>query len=216
MGFYDRHILSHVVHFACSSKSAMRQRKKVVPRARGCVLEVGIGSGLNLPFYDPAKVRKVWGLDPSEEMMGKAVTAARAVPFEVEFISLPGHEIPLADDSIDTVLTTYTLCTIADTDDALRQMRRVLRPGGELIFCEHGAAPDQIVRLQQNWVNPVWKRLGGGCHLNRDIPDLITAAGFTIKQLDSMYIPGWRPACFNYWGSAVAAESRSRPFRVCP
>jgi ubiquinone/menaquinone biosynthesis C-methylase UbiE len=209
MGFYARHILPHVVHLACSATPAMRQRQKVVPRARGCVLEVGIGSGLNLPFYDPAKVSKVWGLDPSEEMTGKAATAARAAPFEVEFISLPGHEIPLADASVDTVLTTYTLCTISCPDEALRQMRRVLRPGGELIFCEHGVAPDRIVRLQQDWANPVWKRLGGGCNLNRAIPELIMAAGFRIKRLETMYIPGWRPACYNYWGSAVAAATSS-------
>jgi ubiquinone/menaquinone biosynthesis C-methylase UbiE len=154
-------------------------------------------------------VSKVWGLDPSEQMTGKAATAARAAPFEVEFISLPGHEIPLADASVDTVLTTYTLCTISCPDEALRQMRRVLRPGGELIFCEHGVAPDRIVRLQQGWANPVWKRLGGGCNLNRAIPELIVAAGFRIKWLETMYIPGWRPACYNYWGSAVAAATSS-------
>lgn len=146
MSFYDRHILPHVVHLACSTRPAMRQRRKVVPQARGCVLEVGIGSGLNLPFYDPARVSKVWGLEPSVEMTRKAAKAVRAAPFEVELIGLPGHEIPLPDDSVDTVLMTYTLCTIADPVDALRQMRRVL---------------------------------------------------------ETMYIPGWRPACFNYWGSAA-------------
>jgi len=181
----------------------MRQREKVVPSARGRVLEVGIGSGLNLPFYDPAKVSKVWGLDPAPEMTRMAKRAANSLPFEVEFIGLPGDEIPLEDDSVDTVLVTYTLCTIPDTTPALQQMSRVLRPGGELIFCEHGAAPDVNVRRWQDRLNPVWKRVGGGCNLNRPIAALIEAGGFRIRKLDTMYIPGWRPASFNYWGIAV-------------
>lgn len=203
MGLYSRYILPKVVHFTCGLKPSMRQREKVVPRARGRVLEVGIGSGLNLPFYNPANVTKVWGLDPSPEMTHMAERIARAVRFDVEFISLPGDEIPLADDSVDTVLVTYTLCTIPETILALRQMRRVLRSDGELIFCEHGAAPDANVRRWQNRLTPLWRRLGGGCHLNRPIPALIEAGGFRITSLDTMYIPGWRPASFNYWGTAV-------------
>lgn len=203
MGLYSRYILPKVVHFTCGLKPSMRQREKVVPRARGRVLEVGIGSGLNLPFYDPANVTKVWGLDPSPEMTHMAERIAHAVRFDVEFISLPGDEIPLADDSVDTVLVTYTLCTIPETILALRQMRRVLRSDGELIFCEHGAAPDANVRRWQNRLTPLWRRLGGGCHLNRPIPALIEAGGFRITSLDTMYIPGWRPASFNYWGTAV-------------
>jgi ubiquinone/menaquinone biosynthesis C-methylase UbiE len=203
MGLYSRYILPRVVHFTCGLKPAMRQREKVVPRARGRVLEVGIGSGLNLPFYDSTKVNKVWGLDPAPEMTRMAERAARSLPFEVEFIGLPGDEIPLEDESVDTVLVTYTLCTIPDTTLALRQMRRVLRRGGELIFCEHGAAPDASVRRWQDRLNPIWKRLGGGCNLNRAIPALIEAGGFRINSLDTMYIPGWRPASFNYWGTAI-------------
>lgn len=203
MGLYSRYILPKVVHFTCGLKPNMRQREKVVPRARGCVLEVGIGSGLNLSFYDSTKVIKVWGLDPAPEMTRMAERAVRSLPFEVEFIGLPSDEIPLEDNSIDTVLVTYTLCTIPDTTPALRQMSRVLRPGGELIFCEHGAAPDASVRRWQARLNPIWKRLGGGCNLNRPIPAVIEAGGFRIKSLDTMYIPGWRPASFNYWGTAV-------------
>jgi ubiquinone/menaquinone biosynthesis C-methylase UbiE len=181
----------------------MRQREKVVPHARGRVLEIGIGSGLNLPYYDSANVSKVWGLDPSPEMTLMARRIASSHSFEVEFIGLPGDQIPLENDSVDTVVVTYTLCTIADTTPALRQMSRVLRPGGELIFCEHGAAPDASVRRWQDRLNPIWKRLGGGCNLNRPIPELIEAGGFRIKKLETMYIPGWRPASFNYWGAAV-------------
>lgn len=204
MGLYGRYVLPRVIHFTCGLKPNMRQREKVVPHARGRVLEVGIGSGLNLPFYDPANVSKVWGLDPASEMTRIAERAARSLPFEVEFIGLPGDEIPLDDGSVDTVVVTYTLCTIPDAAAALRQMSRVLRPGGELLFCEHGAAPDASVRRWQDRLNPLWKRLGGGCNLNRPIPALIEAGGFRIKKLDTMYIPGWRPASFNYWGVAVS------------
>lgn len=203
MGFYDRHVLPRIVHLACSTRPAMRQRRKVVPRAHGQVLEIGIGSGLNLPFYDAARVSKVWGLEPSPEMRAMASKAAAKVPVEVEMLAFAGHEIPLADHSVDTVVTTYTLCTIPDTAEALQQMRRVLRPGGELLFCEHGIAPDRGVRRQQDFINPLWRRLGGGCNLNRAIPELIEAGGFELNRLETMYIPGWRPACFNYWGSAV-------------
>jgi ubiquinone/menaquinone biosynthesis C-methylase UbiE len=182
----------------------MCQREKVVPHARGRVLEVGIGSGLNLPYYDVTKITKIWGLDPAPEMTRMARRAAGSLPFEVEFIGLPGDEIPLEDSSVDTVVVTYTLCTIPDTSPALRQMSRVLRPGGELLFCEHGAAPDAAVRRWQDRLNPIWKRLGGGCNLNRQIPALIEAGGFRIKHMDAMYIPGWRPASYNYWGTAVS------------
>lgn len=129
--------------------------------------------------------------------------AAQSVGIDVEFIGLPGDEIPLDDNSADTVLLTYTLCTIPDVMPALGQMRRVLRPGGKLIFCEHGAAPDARVRRWQDRVTPLWKRLGGGCHLNRPIPTLIASGGFRIEAVDTMYLPGWRPASFNYWGTAT-------------
>ncbi len=203
MGLYGKYILPKVVHFACSLKPYMRQREKVVPLAQGKVLEIGIGSGLNVPYYDPAKVTKLWGLEPAAEMRRMAESAARTSPLEIEFIDRPGDEIPLEDQSVDTVLLTYTLCTIPDAVAALRDMARVLRPGGQLIFCEHGAAPDASVRRWQDRVNPIWKRLGGGCNLNRKIPDLIEQGGYRIQGLESMYLPGWRPATFSYWGTAT-------------
>jgi len=203
MGLYNRYILPKVVHCACNLKQVQRQREKVVPHARGRVLEVGIGTGLNLPYYDTNRVSKVWGLDPAPEMIRVARRFVESVPFEVDFIGLSGAEIPLEDNSVDTVVVTYTLCSIEDTLPALLQMRRVLRPGGELIFCEHGAAPEASVRRWQERINPIWKRIGGGCHLNRLIPEQIEAGGFRIKSLDSMYISGWRPASFNFWGTAV-------------
>lgn len=207
MGLYGRYVLPWIVHSACRAKPNMRQREKVVPLARGRVLEVGIGSGLNLPYYDPGVVTKVWGLDPSPAMTRMARRASRAAPFDVEFIELPGEEIPLEDDSVDTVLVTYTLCSIADTRAALRQMARVLKPGGQLVFCEHGAAPDASVRRWQDRIDPVWRRLGGGCHLNRAIPDLIEQGGFRITAMETTYLPGWRPASFTYWGAATHASS---------
>lgn len=205
MGLYARYVLPRIVHFTCSSNPNMRQRGKLVPRARGRVLEVGIGSGLNLPFYDAERVSGVWGLDPSEELTTRAREAAREAPFDVEFVMAGSEEIPLDTASFDSVVVTYTLCTIPDAVGALREMARVLKPGGRLLFCEHGVAPDADVRRWQNRLNPIWSRLGGGCRLNRDIPDLIRQGGFAVTALESMYIPGWRPASFNYWGTAERA-----------
>jgi len=204
MGLYSKYILPRVVHFTCGMKPNMHQRRKVVPLAQGLVLEIGIGSGLNLPYYDAKRVKKVIGLDPSPEITRMAEKAVAAAPFDVEMIELPGEEIPLDNDSVDTVLMTYTLCSIPDAHAALRQMVRVLRPDGKLIFCEHGAAPDPNVRRWQDRLNPIWSRLGGGCQLNRAIPSLIKDGGFRIVDLQAQYIPGWRPASFNYWGTASA------------
>jgi ubiquinone/menaquinone biosynthesis C-methylase UbiE len=203
MGWYDRFVLPRAVHWACGLDPHMRQRAKVVPRARGRVLEIGVGSGLNLPLYDPAVVTKVWALEPSAPLTRMAERAARGTSLDVEFIGLPAEQIPLDDQSVDTVVVTYTLCTIPDVGAALRQMRRVLRPGGQLLFCEHGAAPDESVRRWQDRLNPLWKPLAGGCNLNRHVPSLIEAAGFRITSLETMYLPGWRPATYNYWGAAV-------------
>ena len=202
MKLYSKHVLPGLVHFACSLKPAMAQREKVVPLAHGRVLEVGVGSGLNLPFYDAARVSKVWGLDPSPEMIRMAGNRARSTSIDVELIEMPGEDVPLENQSADTIVMTYTLCTIADPVRVLREMTRVLKPGGELIFCEHGLAPDLSVRRWQNFFNPAWKQLGGGCHLNREIPQLIRYGGFKITDLTSSYIPGWRPASYNYWGKA--------------
>lgn len=205
MSFYEEHILPHIIDVACSNKPTHRQREKVVPLASGNVLEIGFGSGLNLPYYDRSSVRKIWGLEPSAGMRRKALPAVRASTLEVEFIDLPGEEIPLDNESVDTVLVTYSLCTIPDPVAALEGMRRVLKPGGRLLFCEHGRAPDDDVLRWQNRLNPGWRRVSGGCNMNRDIPALIEAAGFSIKSDERMYIPGLRVLCYNYWGSAVAA-----------
>ncbi len=203
MGLYEKYILPKMTDFICSVKPVTYQRKKVVPLAKGRVLEIGIGSGLNFPHYDSSNVDYVWGLDPSPQMRKMAERRMNDLPFEVEFIGLSGEEIPLETNSVNTVLVTYTLCTIPDVVQVLREMSRVLTPSGELIFCEQGLAPDEGVRKWQSIVNPIWKLMGGGCNLNRPIPDLIEQGGFKINYLETMYIPGWKPARLNYWGSAV-------------
>ena len=206
MGFYDRHLLPHLVHFTCGLKPAMKQRAKVVPLARGRVLEIGIGSGLNIPLYDPHRVEHLWGLDPSAEMWSIAQKNALAHHLDAEFLQAGADAIPLESQSADTVVMTYTLCTIPEIAPALSEIRRVLKPGGKLLFCEHGRAPDASVRRWQERLNPVWHALAGGCNLNRPIDQLLLEAGFRSPDLQTMYIPGWRPACFNYWGSAASGD----------
>jgi ubiquinone/menaquinone biosynthesis C-methylase UbiE len=202
MGFYETRILPHLINLACGAGSIREQRRQMVPLAEGRVLEVGMGSGLNIPFYDPAKVDLVWGLEPSAGMRKKARKNLAKAPFEVRWLDKPGEEVPLEDDSADTVLLTFTLCTIPDWLTAVRQMRRVLKPGGKLIFCEHGAAPDENVRKWQERLNPIWKKIGGGCNLNRDIPELIRQGGFNIRDLDSDYVDSPSIAGYVYWGVA--------------
>lgn len=204
MSLYERYILPPVIHFACGSKPNMKQREKVVPLAEGEVLEIGMGSGLNLPFYDRGKVRKVWGLEPSEGMRQIARRNLAGTDLPLEMIDLPGEEIPLDSNSVDTVVVTYTLCTIPGVERALQGMQRVLRPGGKLLFCEHGIAPDDGIRKWQNRLNPTWRRFAGGCNVNRDIPALLAASGFRVVNDERMYIPGVKLLSYNYWGSAVA------------
>jgi ubiquinone/menaquinone biosynthesis C-methylase UbiE len=202
MSFYDRYCLPHLINFACNLPMVRVQRQRVVPLASGRVLEVGMGSGLNLPFYDANKVDHVFALEPSEGMRRKAASAVDRAPFSVEWLDLPGEQIPLEDDSVDTVVLTYTLCTIPDWRRAMHQMRRVLKPGGKLVFSEHGQAPEAAVRRWQNRLNPVWSCFAGGCQLNRPIDRCITSSGFSIDKLDTGYLRGPRPVSFNYWGVA--------------
>ncbi|MCP4943877.1 MAG: class I SAM-dependent methyltransferase [Planctomycetaceae bacterium] len=206
MSFYEDRVLPHLINLACSTKPNRKQREKIVPLAEGEVLEIGFGSGLNLPFYDARKVQKIWGLEPSEGMRRKARPMVEASGLKVEFIDLPGESIPLEMNSVDTVLVTYSLCTIPDAVTALDGMRRVLKPGGTLLFCEHGIAPDESVRRWQRRLNPAWSRVAGGCNMDRDIPDLLTKGGFEISVDERMYIPGIKILCYNYWGMAKAAR----------
>ena len=202
MSIYDDHVLPHLIDLACSTKPTRKQREKIVHLAEGDVLEIGFGSGLNLPYYDPGKVRRIFALEPSQGMRRKAKPNVDASELDVEFIDLPGENIPLESKSVDTVLVTFTLCSIDDVVPALAGMRRVLKPGGRLLFCEHGAAPDASVRRWQDRLNPGWKLVSGGCNMNRDIPGLIGRSGFRITTDEQMYIPGLRILSYNYWGIA--------------
>lgn len=202
MSFYDDRVLPHLINLACGSKPARKQREKVVPLATGDVLEIGFGSGLNLPWYDPGKVRRIWALEPAPGMRKLAQKNIEVSGLEVELIDLPGEEIPLDPDSVDSVVITYTLCTIPDVHAALAGVRRVLRPGGRLFYCEHGKAPDAGVHAWQNRLNPAWRRFAGGCNMNRDIPALLNDAGFEIEEDNRMYVPGIRALSYNFWGSA--------------
>lgn len=203
LSFYEERVLPHLVDRACSAGQVMKLRSQLVPRANGTVLEVGMGSAINLPFYDPGAVDLVYGLEPSPGMRHKArVNLARsAVP--VHWLDLPGEKLPLPDNSVDTVLLTFTLCSIADHQAALQQIRRVLKTGGQLLFLEHGEAPENPTRKWQHRITPVWKKFAGGCHLNRPIDRLIQDAGFTIEELDNFYMPGApRIAGYLYQGRA--------------
>mgnify|MGYP001811942700 FL=1 len=191
-----------MVNIACGSKPARKQREKIVPHVGGDVLEIGFGGGLNLPFYNRNKVRKVFGLEPSAGMRRFAARNIEASGLDVELIDLPGEEIPLDDNAVDSVLVTYTLCTIPDAVKALQGMRRVLKPHGRLFFCEHGKAPDEGVRNWQNRLNAGWRFFAGGCNMNRDIPALLRSGGFEIEADNRMYIPGIRALSYNFWGTA--------------
>ena len=205
MSLYEKYVLPKFLNCACGSKPVSYQRKKVVPLAEGKVLEIGIGSGLNLPFYDKAKIDEIWGLDPSEELSEMAKQVADEESMEVKFISSGAEDIPLPNNYFDCVLVTYTMCTIPEVQRANQEIRRVLKEDGKMIFCEHGEAPDQNIRKWQNRINPFWGKLAGGCNTNRKIPSLIQDSGFDIIEMEEMYLPNTpKIAGYNYWGYAVS------------
>jgi ubiquinone/menaquinone biosynthesis C-methylase UbiE len=201
MGIYETWILPRLIDLAMRNKEATRYRSRIVPQACGTVLEIGVGSGLNLPFYGAA-VERLYGLDPSEPLLRMAGKKARTAKFPVEFLAHSGEGIPLADAAVDTVVTTWTLCTIPDPLKALKEMKRVLKPGGALLFAEHGLAPEARVRVWQERLNPLWGRIAGGCNLNRKIDELIRTSDFQIVELDTDYAKGPRPMSFVYAGRA--------------
>lgn len=202
--WYDRFILPRALDIACGLPMIGRQRAMVVPLAQGRVLEIGVGTGLNMRYYNKARVSRITALDPALELHPLARERIAQAGLEVELLGLSAEQIPLPEASFDTVLMTYTLCTIPDPLAALREMRRVLAPGGRLLYCEHGRAPDASVRRWQERLQPLWGPLAGGCHLGRDIPALLEEAGFKLPDLHTRYLPGPRPFTFHYWGEAVA------------
>lgn len=179
----------------------MRQREKVIPLAEGNVLELGIGSGLNVPYYDPHRVKHLIAIDPTPHRK-KLSLAFEKSEIPSELIMESAETLPIDNHSIDTIVTTYTFCTIPDLISTISECRRVLKDTGQLIFIEHGLAPDAKIRRTQNRINPIWKRLAGGCNLNRDIPLTLEQNGFQIPDLETMYLPGWKPSTWNVWGVA--------------
>jgi ubiquinone/menaquinone biosynthesis C-methylase UbiE len=202
MSFYGKYVVPRMIDLCMRNRDTARIRTELIPRARGVVLEVGIGSGLNLPFYS-TDASRIYGVDPSPEILklARKRVEASAVPVEL-FPQSAEEQLPLADESVDTVVVTWSLCSIPDPLEALRQVRRVLRPSGQLLFVEHGLAPDDGVSAWQNRINPIWRRIAGGCNVNRPIDELIRSAGFEISDLKTAYTPGPRLLTYTYQGVA--------------
>ena len=204
MSFYERRVLPWLIDLCMRNKEARRYRERIIPRATGRVLEVGVGSGLNLPFYG-AGVRHLFALEPSPQLRKMASRRTRGTPFTVEFLDRSAEEIPLERGSVDTVVTTWTLCTIPNAVRALEEMKRVLKPSGSLLFVEHGLAPEPGVQAWQHRLNPLWNRIGGGCNLDRKIDELIVQSGFRLADLETEYAKGPKPMSYIYSGRAVLA-----------
>jgi len=201
MSFYNNHVLPHLINLSMRNRQFLPYRERVLSRAKGRVLEIGVGSGLNLPLYG-SQVDEIVGLEPAARLIEMAKHSAERSKVPVTLIAGSAEALPIPDHSIDTVVSTWTLCSIPDADGALKEMRRVLRPGGQLLFVEHGLAPENDIQKWQNRLTPLWKRIGGGCHLNRPIRVLIEGAGFTIDRLETGYMKGPKPMTFLYEGSA--------------
>lgn len=205
MGFWCRHIAPCLVDAACGTKPIRYQRRKIVPQAVGVVLEIGAGGGRNFAHYDAAKISRLIALEPDPAMVKRGQARQRA-DIQTDWIMRGAEDAGIDRASIDTIVTTYTLCTIPDAAAALAALRPALKPGGRLLFCEHGLAPDTGVATWQRRIEPVWKPLAGGCHLTRDIPALLAAAGWRIDKSETMYLPSTpRIAGWNVWGAASPA-----------
>ncbi len=202
MNLYQKYILPELIQLACSNNRFTEKRQSLLPQASGRVLEIGIGSGLNLPFYSEEQVEHITGLEPNERLRQKASAVAKEINIAVALSTNGAEDIPLDTQSIDTIVTTFTLCSIDKLEKALEEMRRVLKPNGVMLFCEHGYAPEQNIQIWQNRLNPFWKKIAGGCHLNRDFDTLIKQAGFTITQGDYQYMQG--PRAFSYIYKGIA------------
>lgn len=205
MGLYAKYVLPKLIDTACSQPPMAELRSRYVPEAEGDVLEIGIGSGLNLPHYSP-RAKRVTGLDPHAELTDMARRRAADAHPEVDVLAISGEEIPADDNRFDTIVCTWTLCSIPNVYRALTEMHRVVKPGGRFYFVEHGLAPDAGVRAWQRRIEPVWKIVGGGCHLTRKADDLILDAGFILPSVESGYQPGPRWAAFMTHGIAVKPD----------
>ena len=202
MSLYSKLVLPYLTDFAMRDKAARARRSQLVPRAEGIVLEIGIGSGLNLPFYSSA-VKHLHAVDPSPELLAMTRKKVEPMTFPVDLRCESAERLSLDSRSVDTIVMTWALCTIPNPARALREMGRVLKPQGRMIFIEHGLSPDSGVRAWQNGLNPIWSRVAGGCNLNRKIDDLLISSGFNIVELRTAYLPGPRPFTYTYEGCAV-------------
>jgi ubiquinone/menaquinone biosynthesis C-methylase UbiE len=203
MNLYDRYVMPLLVDACCGMKAIQRQRAMLIPLAEGRVLEIGIGTGRNLPYYDSSKLTHLQGLDPADQMSPTARKRAAQAGLNIELLTLSAEEIPAQDATYDTVVCTFTLCTIPAPVKALREMRRVLKSGGKLLFCEHGRSPDASVRAWQDRLTPWWKPIAGGCHLNRHVPSMLAEGGFRATEIESRYLKGPRPLVWVTRGVAV-------------
>ena len=202
MGLYRKLVLPYLTDFAMRDKAARARRSQLVPGAQGVVLEIGIGSGLNLPFYSSA-VKHLYAVDPSPELLAMTRKKVEGMTFPVDLRCESAERLSLDSGSVDTIVMTWALCTIPNPARALREMGRVLKPQGRMIFVEHGLSPDSGVGAWQNGLNPIWSRVTGGCNLNRKIDDLLISSGFNIVELRTAYLPGPRPMTYTYEGCAV-------------
>lgn len=207
MGFYSKYILPGLIEWACSNGSSDTKRAMVVPRAYGRVLEIGIGTGNNLPHYDGSQVSHLTAIDPMEALWKRNATDLSELPFDLTYIRGTASHIPAEAGTFDTVVTTFTLCSVDEADLVLKELRRVLKPGGKLIFYEHGKSPDKRTERWQNRVNPLWSRISGGCNLNRDIPALMEGNGFKTEDICARDTGGWKLISFSYWGTAIRTET---------
>ena len=202
--FYETNVVPKLLTVLCNTKPNHYQRKKIVPLATGDVVEIGVGPGLNLQYYNTTNVNKVIGIDPSDELNKIAKKNANKVNLEIEFNLSSAESIDLPTSSVDSVVCTFSLCSIPDPKKALNEIYRILKPGGKYFFCEHGISPDFFTKVFQNVTNIFYPKLSGGCHANRDIPKLITDSGLKIDEKDTMYLPGSvKFLGFNYWGVAI-------------
>ena len=202
MSLWADRVLPHLVEKACRSATILDERKRWVPRAHGDVLELGVGSGLNLAFYDASKVSKVTGIDPSAPLLARAASRGSTAPVPVELVRGHAEHLPFPDRAFDSAVVTYSLCSVEDPARALAELRRVLRPDGELVFVEHGLARDAATRRWQRWITPVWRRVGGGCHLDRDIAAILRDAGYRSDDLRADYTDGARWLSYTFEGTA--------------
>lgn len=204
MSWWDRRVLPVLIEKACRSRQILEERERLIPQASGRVLEIGVGTGLNLPFYSP-RVTGVVGVDPSAAILDRARDRASVCPAPVTLLEAPAESLPCPDGSFDSVVVTYTLCSVSDPVQALREARRVLRPDGRLLFIEHGLAQRTATRAWQRLATPAWRRLAGNCHLDRDVPDLLYRAGFDTTELRETPAEGLSWTGYTYEGVATPA-----------